>query len=94
MHMHTGRARHLHDTISSSLTSIDAFATHLHQCLPVLWQQQLLGGDAQGLVQPAGEGGVVGSEDGPLSGVGQVGGNASGLQMASSSSSSSSSSER
>jgi hypothetical protein len=38
---------------------------HLHQCLPVLWQQQLLRGDAQGLVQPAGEGGVVRSKDGP-----------------------------
>jgi hypothetical protein len=56
-------------------------APHLHQCLPVLWQQQLLWGDAQGLIQPAGEGSVVRSKDGPLGGVGQVGGNARGLQM-------------
>jgi hypothetical protein len=56
-------------------------AAHLHQCLPVLWQQQLLRGDAQGLVQPAGEGGVVRSKDGPLCGVGQVGSNAGGLQV-------------
>eukprot|EP00882_Tetradesmus_deserticola_P023550 GHRQ01025640.1.p2 GENE.GHRQ01025640.1~~GHRQ01025640.1.p2 ORF type:complete len:105 (+),score=25.10 GHRQ01025640.1:1489-1803(+) len=54
--------------------------THLHECLPVFWQQQLLWGDAQGLAEPAGEGVIVRGEDGPFRGVAQIGSQAGSLQ--------------
>lgn len=64
----------MHATVFTARRTVPPSAAHLHQCLPVLWLQQLLWCDAQGLVQPAGEGIVVRGKDGPLCVVGQVGG--------------------